>query len=148
MRIALFTDSYLPTVDGVVTSVLTTRRQLEADGHEVVVFAPEDPRRREVREAGTIYVRAKEFRHYPGYRLAMFPGREVDMIKDMGIDLVHIHGVGFVGIKGLWASWQAKIPLLLAVRPQSPPARARAPLLPARVPSEDAGRRRPEPRDP
>lgn len=110
MRIALFTDSYLPTVDGVVTSVLTTRRQLEANGHEVVVFAPEDPKRRGVREAGTIYVRAKEFRHYPGYRLAMFPGHEVDLIKDMGIDLVHIHGVGFVGIKGLWASWQAKIP--------------------------------------
>src|SRR3989442_1863833 len=39
MRIALFTDSYLPTVDGVVTSVLSTRRQLEAHGHEVVVFA-------------------------------------------------------------------------------------------------------------
>lgn len=110
MRIALFTDSYLPTIDGVVTSVLTTRRQLEADGHEVVVFAPEDPRRRGFRETGTIYVRAKEFRHYPGYRLAMFPGREVDLIKDMGIDVIHIHGVGFVGIKGLWASWQAKIP--------------------------------------
>jgi len=110
MRIALFTDSYLPTVDGVVTSVLSTRRQLEADGHEVVVFAPEDPRRRGVREAGTIYVRAKEFRHYPGYRLAMFPGHEVDLIKDLEIDVIHIHGVGFVGIKGLWASWQAKIP--------------------------------------
>jgi 1,2-diacylglycerol 3-alpha-glucosyltransferase len=110
MRIALFTDSYLPTVDGVVNSVLTTRRQLEANGHEVVVFAPEDPRRRGFRETGTIYVRAKEFRHYPGYRLAMFPGHEVDLIKDLGIDIVHIHGVGFVGIKGLWASWQAKIP--------------------------------------
>ena len=110
MRIALFTDSYLPTVDGVVTSVLSTRRQLEAHGHEVVVFAPEDPRRRGAHETGTVYVRAKEFRHYPGYRLAMFPGHEVDLIKDLGIDLVHIHGVGFVGIKGLWASWQAKIP--------------------------------------
>jgi len=110
MRIALFTDSYLPTVDGVVTSVLTTRRQLETDGHEVVIFAPEDPRRRGVREAGTVYVRAKEFHHYPGYRLAMFPGREVDLIKDLGIDVIHIHGVGFVGIKGLWASWQAKVP--------------------------------------
>lgn len=110
MRVALFTDSYLPTIDGVVTSVLTTRRQLEADGHEVVIFAPEDPRRRGVRETGTIYVRAKEFRSYPGYRLAMFPGHEVDLIKDMGIDVIHIHGVGFVGIKGLWASWQAKIP--------------------------------------
>src|SRR5690349_2129896 len=79
-KIALFTDSYLPTVDGVVTSVLTTRRQLEANGHEVVVFAPEDPRGRGKREAGTIYVRAKEFAHYPGYRLAMFPGRETDLI--------------------------------------------------------------------
>src|SRR5256886_15300339 len=59
IRIALFTDSYLPTVDGVVTSVLTTRRQLEANGHEVVVFAPEDPHRRGKREPGTIYVRAK-----------------------------------------------------------------------------------------
>src|SRR5205809_1081120 len=110
MRIALFTDSYLPTVDGVVTSVLSTRRQLEAHGHEVVVFAPEDPRRRGTREDGSVYVRAKEFHHYPGYRLAMFPGREVDVIKDLGIDVIHIHGVGFVGIKGLWASWQAKIP--------------------------------------
>jgi 1,2-diacylglycerol 3-alpha-glucosyltransferase len=110
MRIALFTDTYLPTVDGVVTSVLTTRRQLEAHGHEVVVFAPEDPHRRGTREAGTVYVRAKEFHHYPGYRLAMFPGHEVDLVKDLGIDVIHVHGVGFVGIKGLWASWQAKIP--------------------------------------
>jgi 1,2-diacylglycerol 3-alpha-glucosyltransferase len=110
MRIALFTDTYLPTVDGVVTSVLTTRRQLEAHGHEVVVFAPEDPHRRGMREAGTVYVRAKEFHHYPGYRLAMFPGHEVDLVKDLGIDVIHVHGVGFVGIKGLWASWQAKIP--------------------------------------
>src|SRR5438034_5722891 len=33
MRIALFTDSYLPTVDGVVTSVLSTRRQLRSEEH-------------------------------------------------------------------------------------------------------------------
>src|SRR5439155_1605978 len=89
---------------------LAPRHQLEAQGHEVVVVAPEGPRRRGKREPGTIYVRAKEFRHYPGYRLAMFPGRETDLIKEMGIDVIHIHGVGFVGIKGIWASWQAKVP--------------------------------------
>ncbi len=110
MKIALFTDSYLPAVDGVVTSVLTTRRQLEADGHEVVVFAPEDPSRRVKRDANTIFVRAHELRHYPGYRLAMFPGRETDRVKELGVDVIHIHGIGTVGIKGLWASWQAKIP--------------------------------------
>ncbi len=110
MKIALFTDSYLPTVDGVVTSVLTTRRQLEADGHEVVVFAPEDPRRRVRRDPNTIFVKAHELRHYPGYRFAMLPGREIDRVKELGIDVIHIHGVGTVGIKGLWASWQARIP--------------------------------------
>src|SRR2546422_8685494 len=73
MRIALFTDSYLPTVDGVVTSVLTTRRQLEANGHEGVVFAPDDPRARGKRGCWRIYVRAQEFAQYPGYRLALFP---------------------------------------------------------------------------
>ena len=74
------------------------------------MFAPEDPRGRHVREPGTVYVRAKEFRHYPGYRLAMFPGRETDLVKELGIDVIHIHGVGFLGIKGLWASWHGRIP--------------------------------------
>ena len=112
MKIALFTDTYLPAVDGVVTSVLATRRQLLADGHEVVVFAPEDPKRRGTNEPGMVYVRAKEFRTYPGYRLAMFPGREVDLVKDYEIDVIHSHGVGFVGVKGLWAAWQARIPIV------------------------------------
>ncbi len=112
MKIALFTDTYLPAVDGVVTSVLATRRQLLADGHEVVVFAPEDPKRRGANEPGMVYVRAKEFRTYPGYRLAMFPGREVDLVKDYEIDVIHSHGVGFVGVKGLWAAWQARIPIV------------------------------------
>ena len=112
MKIALFTDTYLPTVDGVVTSVLSTRRQLEADGHEVVIFAPEDPKRRGVLETGTVYVRARELRSYPGYRLAILPGREVDIVKDLGIDVIHSHGVGTVGVKGLWAAWQAKIPIV------------------------------------
>ena len=112
MRIALFTDTYLPTVDGVVTSVLATKRQLVADGHEVVVFAPEDPHRRGAHEAGTVYIRAKELRTYPGYRLAMFPGREVDLVKSLDIDVIHSHGVGTVGVKGLWSAWQAKIPIV------------------------------------
>jgi 1,2-diacylglycerol 3-alpha-glucosyltransferase len=112
MKIALFTDTYLPTVDGVVTSILATKRQLVADGHEVVVFAPADPHRHGAVEPGTVYIRAKELRTYPGYRLAMFPGREVDLVKSLGIDVIHSHGVGTVGVKGLWSAWQAHIPIV------------------------------------
>ena len=112
MKVALFTDTYLPTVDGVVTSLIATRRQLEALGHEVLVFAPGPGKNGGSREEGVIYLRAREFRSYPGYYMAWFPSREVDLVKRFGVDIIHGHGLGFMGVKGLWASWQAKIPMV------------------------------------
>ena len=41
MRIAIFSNAYLPTVSGVVNSVRLFRKGLLAAGHEVHVFAPE-----------------------------------------------------------------------------------------------------------
>jgi len=113
MKIAVFTDTYLPTVDGVVTSLLTTNRELTRLGHEVVVFAPQVPGQRVGRDKDVIWVRAREFRRYPGYRLAMLPGREVEWIEEIDADLVHAHGVGFMGFKGMWSAWQCKRPLVL-----------------------------------
>ena len=43
MRIALFTEVFLPKVDGVVTRVTRTLDQLTDLGHEVLVFAPGEP---------------------------------------------------------------------------------------------------------
>ena len=113
MRIAVFTDTYLPTVDGVVTSLLTTNRELKRMGHEVVVFAPQVPGNGYGRTKDVVWVRAREFRHYPGYRLAMLPGREVQLIKEIDAEIVHSHGVGFMGVKGMWSAWQCKRPMVL-----------------------------------
>lgn len=41
MRIGLFTDSYHPASNGVVVVVDSLRRELEAAGHEVYIFAPD-----------------------------------------------------------------------------------------------------------
>ena len=43
MRIALFTEVFLPKVDGVVTRLLRTLDQLAELGHEVLIFAPGRP---------------------------------------------------------------------------------------------------------
>lgn len=40
MRIALFTEVFLPKIDGVVTRLTRTLDQLAAQGHEVLIFAP------------------------------------------------------------------------------------------------------------
>ncbi len=113
MKVAVFTDTYLPTVDGVVTSLLSTKRELERLGHTVVVFAPQVPGNGCGRDKDVIWVRAREFRSYPGYRLAMYPGREVEQIEAIDADIVHSHGIGFMGIKGMWSAWQCKRPLVL-----------------------------------
>src|SRR2546426_10177842 len=113
MKIAIFTDTYLPTVDGVVTSLLTTKRGLERLGHEVVVFAPQAPGNGTGREDDVVWIRAREFRSYPGYRLAMFPGRQVEWIEKLRPDIVHAHGIGFLGLKGMWSARQCKRPPVL-----------------------------------
>jgi glycosyltransferase involved in cell wall biosynthesis len=40
MRIAIFTETFLPKVDGIVVKVCRLLEHLEAHGHEAVVFAP------------------------------------------------------------------------------------------------------------
>jgi glycosyltransferase involved in cell wall biosynthesis len=43
MRIAMFTEVFLPKIDGVVTRVVRTLEQLGEMGHEVLLFAPGEP---------------------------------------------------------------------------------------------------------
>jgi len=108
MNIAMFTDTYLPTTDGVVVSLLSTKRALEALGHKVMVFAPR--RRGAPEEPGTQYVWAREFRRYPEYALALLPSRDADRLKEFDADVVHSHGITFMAVKAMWAGWLRDLP--------------------------------------
>ena len=44
LNIAFYTDAYLPGIDGVVTSMLNFKEELERRGHNVYIFASADPR--------------------------------------------------------------------------------------------------------
>lgn len=111
MRIAIMTDSYRPTVDGVVTAVLVTRKALEDLGHTVFVIAP-DPGP-EFREEGVYYFRAKKFRTYPGYFVPCFPSDQSDLIRRLDPDIIHVRGVAFMAVKALIASHNTKVPVVL-----------------------------------
>lgn len=110
LKVAMFTDSYYPSVDGVVVSLTTTSQELKRQGHEVVVFAPEPP-------GGTvenlpdrvIWLPAHEFRWYHGYRSALFPSSIVSQVRREKPDIIHSHGIGFAGIQALVASRNTKI---------------------------------------
>lgn len=108
MRIAIMTDSYLPTRDGVVTAVMTLRRSLEDLGHTVFVIAP-DPGE-EQREEGVYYFPAMKFNKYPDYFLPIFPSGKKELIESLDVDIIHIHGVAFMALKGLIVSRSTGIP--------------------------------------
>lgn len=42
MRVGLFTDTYLPQISGVATSIKTLKEELEKQGHEVYIFTTTD----------------------------------------------------------------------------------------------------------
>jgi 1,2-diacylglycerol 3-alpha-glucosyltransferase len=114
MRIAVLTDTYLPTVDGVVNSLLTTRNALEKLGHEVFVLAPKDRKHLNPEDPNTIYLRAREFKRYPGYRVvSLLPGKEVKLLRNMDIDVIHTHGMAAMGAKSIWSAHTLKIPMVL-----------------------------------
>ncbi|MCX6777686.1 MAG: glycosyltransferase [Candidatus Micrarchaeota archaeon] len=99
MRIAFFTDTYLPNKDGVVTSILTSRSRLEKMGHEVYVFCSGTREaKRENRDPRVFYHASAPFAPYPDYQLALFPFLSRNKLKKLNIDLVHSHGLATMGL--------------------------------------------------
>ncbi len=100
MKIAFFTDTYLPNTDGVVTYIVSYRRMFEEMGHEVYVFAP-----------GT--KNSTSCKPYPDYRVALFPFiSATDMIKEIKPDIVHSHGIATTGIAAFQAARKIKAPAI------------------------------------
>jgi 1,2-diacylglycerol 3-alpha-glucosyltransferase len=108
----MFTDSYLPTRDGVVTSLLLTKRELERMGHTVYVFAP-DPADPSDREEGVHYFRSIGFHRYSGYRIPLFPTDKCHILEGLDVDLIHVHGLMFQAVRGMLAGRALRKPVVL-----------------------------------
>ncbi|MGH7347751.1 MAG: glycosyltransferase [Candidatus Rokuibacteriota bacterium] len=91
MRIALFTNNYLPFCGGVTISVETLRQGLESSGHEAWVFGP--------RLTGAEDVAGKVVRYpsipvatYPEFALAVPYSRRIDrLVTALDFDVIHAH---------------------------------------------------------
>lgn len=114
MRIGLFTDSYLPSVDGCVTSILGQRAELEARGHQVTIFAPGSREAQaKVRDPNVVFYDAVPWSAYPDYYLPIFPARVRNRVRERKLELIHSHGVAMMGLRAVWAAKGLKLPLVL-----------------------------------
>ena len=114
MRIALFSDTWLPNINGVVTSLVNQIKILEQDGHDVFLFVPRTASNKleQVPENITIYeFPGVEFPSYPGYIMSLpFGLRRI--IKNQRFDILHSHSPFLQGWNCMMVKQVQKIPMV------------------------------------
>lgn len=120
MRIAIFTEVFLPKIDGVVTRVIRTVDQLAEMGHEVMIFATGDAPET---YAGFPVVRAPSVsfhRIYPEIKVGLPTPAVAKQLKEFDPDIIHaVNPVFFAGYGALLAK-RHDIPLLASFHTDVP----------------------------
>ena len=113
MRIGLFTDTYLPNINGVVSSVELLRKKLEEKGHVVYVITSYSGVF-EIKEEGRIIrLPGIEIKKLYCYSLAQ-PMHLffIERLKELKLDLIHCHTEFGVGIFASITSKTLHIPMV------------------------------------
>ncbi|CAM3838918.1 glycosyltransferase family 4 protein [Alicyclobacillus pomorum] len=119
MRIAMFTETFLPGTDGIVTRLCATLKHLHAAGHEVLLFAPEGgPETYE--SARVVGLPSFSFFLYPEKKFA-FPRRKIGRaLKAFDPDLIHVVNPAFLGLGGIYYAKRFHLPLVASYHTNVP----------------------------
>ncbi len=119
MKIAFFTETFLPKVDGIVTRLTKTIEFLTKNGDEVIVFCPEGCPD-SYKGATIVGVAAMPLPLYPELKLGL-PGPAVsDKIEEFKPDLVHVVNPAVLGLGGIWLAKTNNIPLIASYHTHLP----------------------------
>jgi len=119
MRVAMFTETFLPSTDGVVTRLLSTLPELARLGHEVLLLAPDGG---PSNYAGTRVegFPGKPFFLYPDKRVIWPRTRALDLLREFRPDLIHTVNPVIFGWGAIIASRRMHVPLLASYHTHFP----------------------------
>jgi len=131
MRIAFFSNAYLPYLSGITLSIKTLRAELEKLGHIIFVVGPEYPGHK---EADPRVLRLPSLpATYPGYRFVIpYSFKVFARLKEEKLDLVHAHQPFGVGLAALLFARIRKLPFVYTFHTLFPRYVHHAPFLPQR----------------
>ena len=122
MRIGLFTDTYRPSINGIVFVVESLKRELENLGHEVYVFCPaksmSPSKQAELlnEDADSRIIRFPSIKgaFFDDYDTSVFfPPAVQRRIKELELDMVHVFTPSQIGLVGVKAAKKNNIPLVI-----------------------------------
>ena len=111
LKIAIFTETYTPQVNGVVTSIQILARELEKLGHYVLIIGPK------LKEAQNSTDKVWRFRSMtypfqPEHRMISPFSRKLQEFKKIEFDVIHVQTPIFMGYLGQYLSWKHNIPMV------------------------------------
>jgi glycosyltransferase involved in cell wall biosynthesis len=119
MRIALFTETFLPKVDGIVTRLRHTVDHLQRDGNQVLVVAPEGGIK-EHKGAKVYGVSGFPLPLYPELKMALPRPAIGHALEEFQPDIIHVVNPAVLGLSGIFYSKVLKIPLVASYHTHLP----------------------------
>ncbi len=119
MRIALFTETFLPKIDGIVTRLCHTVEHLQRSGDQVLIFSP---------DGGLTQYKGAKIYGVPGFPLPLYPELKLALPKpEIGKalekfrpDIVHVVNPAMLGLGGIFYAKMLKIPLVASYHTHLP----------------------------
>ncbi|MDZ8092482.1 MAG: glycosyltransferase family 1 protein [Nostoc sp. DedQUE05] len=119
MRIALFTETFLPKVDGIVTRLRHTVDHLQRSGNQVLVIAP-DGGITEHKGAKVYGVTGFPLPLYPELKMALPRPAIGYVLEKFKPDIIHVVNPAVLGLSGIFYSKILKIPLVASYHTHLP----------------------------
>lgn len=119
MKIALFSEVFLPKIDGITNRLRHTLECLETSGHECLVFAPDTalPRLGATR---VVRIPSLPFPPHPGVRIALPDARVATSLAWFRPDVVHAVCPALLGVMGIAAARAFRLPIVASYHTDFP----------------------------
>jgi glycosyltransferase involved in cell wall biosynthesis len=119
MRIALFTETFLPKIDGIVTRLKHTVEHLQRQGHQVLVISP-DGGIKEYKGAKVYGVAGIPLPLYPELKLAIPRPTLKIVLEKFRPNLIHVVNPAVLGLGGIYYAKVLNIPLVASYHTHLP----------------------------
>ena len=119
MNIAIFTDTFIPRFDGIITSILNTTGEFKRRGHNVKIIAPRIRKNQEdiIREynpnLNVSLIPGVKAMFYPDFRITL-PATPwiIRTLKKLKVDIIHFHTPFTLGMEAILAAAYLGKPLV------------------------------------
>ncbi|WP_199247614.1 glycosyltransferase family 1 protein [[Phormidium] sp. ETS-05] len=119
MRIALFTETFLPKIDGIVTRLCHTVDHLQRSGNKVLVLSP-DYGIQDYKGAKVYGVSGIPLPMYPELKMG-FPTPSLrGVLEEFQPDIIHVVNPAILGLGGIYYAKALKIPLVASYHTHLP----------------------------